>query len=42
MKTTIGIGHEKDGLYLLNSTSQSSIASLAINDISPNTTNELF
>lgn len=42
-KTTIGMGHEKDGLYLLDSSSQSSIAFSAIGtDISPTTIDEMF
>lgn len=42
-KTTIGIRHENDGLYLLDSPVQSSIASSAIKtDISPTTTDDLF
>lgn len=43
MKMTISIGHENDGLHLLNSLFQSSIASSSIKmDISPTTTDELF
>lgn len=43
MKTTISMGHEKDGLYLTNSTSQSSIASSAIQkDVSPTTTDAKY
>lgn len=42
-KMTIGMGHEKDGLYLLDSSSQSSIVPSAIKmDISPTITDELF
>lgn len=42
MKTTISTGHESDGLYLVDSTSQLSIASPTRNDVFPNTTDELF
>lgn len=43
IKTTIGMGHEKDDLYILDLDPQSSVASLAIKcDIFPITTNELF